>query len=57
VHEGKDHLSGNSVVGREKGHITKEVDEDVEELHRKKKGFHADQTEGKVRDASWKGRR
>jgi len=27
---------------------------DVEESH-KKKGFHADQSEGEVRDASWKG--
>jgi len=26
-------------VGREKGCIAKEVDEDVEESHRKKKGF------------------
>ena len=42
-------------MGKEKGCIAKEVDEDVEESHRKKKGLHADQTEGEVRDASWKG--
>ena len=42
-------------MGREKVCIAKEMDEDdVEESHRKKKGFRADQSEGEVRDAPWK---
>ena len=43
-------------MGREKVCIAKDMEEeDVEESHRKKEGFHADQSEGEVRDASWKG--
>jgi len=48
-------IVGDSVVGQEKVCIAKQKDEDdVEGSHRKKKGFHADQSEGEVRDASWK---